>query len=282
MIQTWKEGVEYTFRTRHKWRVGSGARTSRINCNHVTRIIGEDFLLADVNRSVLREIEFACEDYGHSDATINRVLGAFSTVLHHCVDDEVADFVVPRIPKRTENQGRPNWFTREQIDLICERENSIGMADVVRFAVMTGGRQGELLKLRVKDIDLDGGLVYFGGRPEFNTKTGDWRTVPIVEPIREMLKRRCEGVPSDVPVFDEWHSAERLLRKFKQRVRDVGIEPQYVFHCLRHSFATWHVEAGTPIRVLMDLMGHKKIETTLRYGKASDKARLEAMTSFVG
>ena len=280
MIKTWKEGVEYTFRTRHKWRVCNGAIASRINCNHITRVIGEDFLLADVNRSVIREIEFACEDYGHSDATINRVLTSLSTVLNHCVDDEVADFNVPRMPKRKEGKGRPNWFTREQIDLICDCNGPI--VDIVRFAVMTGGRQGELLKLCVKDIDFDGGLVYFGGRPEFNTKTGDWRTVPMVESVREMLEHRCAGAPKDVYVFDEWHTAGKLLRKFKQRVRDVGIEPQYVFHCLRHSFATWHVESGTPIRVLMDLMGHKKIETTLRYGKATDKARLDAMASFVG
>ena len=141
---------------------------------------------------------------------------------------------------------------------------------------------GEILKLQVRDIDLDSGLVYFGGRPEFNTKNGDWRTVPIHNHLAEMLHQRTSMIPSDVLVFgDQWPTAERVLRKFKQRTRDVGIEPMYVFHCLRHSFATWHIEANTPIRVLMDLMGHKKIETTLRYAKATDKARESAIASFV-
>ena len=52
-----------------------------------------------------------------------------------------------------------------------------------------------------------------------------------------------------------------------------------VFHCLRHSFATWAIEDGVPVRVLMDLMGHKKIETTLRYAKVTDKAREDAISS---
>ena len=48
---------------------------------------------------------------------------------------------------------------------------------------------------------------------------------------------------------------------------------------LRHSFATWNVEAGVPLRVLMDLGGWKKYETVLRYAKATDKARDEALLS---
>ena len=282
MITTWSEAVAYTFKTRHKWRVGNGRETSRINTNHITRIVGGDFLLADFKRGVLRDMEFALEDYGHSDGTINRVMTAFSTVFNHCNDEEVIDLPVPRIPKRKEYQGRPHYFTQEQVDLICAKENCVGQSDLVRFASLTGGRMGEILKLQVRDIDLDSGLVYFGGRPEFNTKNGDWRTVPIHNHLAEMLHQRTSMVPSDVLVFgDQWATAERVLRKFKQRTRDVGIEPMYVFHCLRHSFATWHIEANTPIRVLMDLMGHKKIETTLRYAKATDKARENAIASFV-
>jgi site-specific recombinase XerD len=48
---------------------------------------------------------------------------------------------------------------------------------------------------------------------------------------------------------------------------------------LRHSFATWHAEAGTPMRTLMMLMGHKRIETTLRYAKVTNKASIEAMAA---
>ena len=51
----------------------------------------------------------------------------------------------------------------------------------------------------------------------------------------------------------------------------------YVFHTLRHSYATWLAEAGVPIRSIMALCGHKRIETTLRYAKATDAALTDAM-----
>ena len=281
MIETWGEAVAFTARTRKSWRDGNGRQTSLTNCGHITRLLGDDFRMEDFTRAILRDTQFALEDYGHSDATINRVMAAYSTVFNHCVEEEVLDLPVPKIPRRKESTGRPNFFTQTQVDTICNYLNNNSRADIIRFAALTGGRQGEILKLTVRDIDLEAGLVYFGGRPEFNTKTGDWRTVPIHTHLRPILEERITGSPGDVLVFDEWLSGEQVLRKFKQWVRDVGMEKHYVFHCLRHSFATWHIEANTPIRVLMDLMGHKKIDTTLRYAKATDKARTEAIASFV-
>ena len=282
MITTWGEAVDFTFKTRKSWRDGNGRVPCQVNTNHITRILGADFPLTSFSRAVLRDIAFQLEDYGLSDATINRVITSYTTVLNHCNEEEEIDLPVPKIPRRKETAGRPNFFTQSQVEAICSHLNNTSRSDIVRFAALTGGRQGELLKLQVKDIDLDKELVYFGGRPDFNTKTGDWRTVPLHPRLVTLIKRRIAGAPSDAPVFDEWHSSDQLLRKFKQWVRDVGIEPHYVFHCLRHSFATWHVEANTPLRVIMDMMGHKKFETTLRYAKATDKARQAAISSFVG
>ena len=88
---------------------------------------------------------------------------------------------------------------------------------------------------------------------------------------------RYDGLAGTVRVFDDWHDKDQLLRAFAKVRRFAGIEDTYVFHCLRHSFATWCAEAGVPIRTLMDLMGHKRIETTLRYAKTTDKARTDAL-----
>ena len=70
-----------------------------------------------------------------------------------------------------------------------------------------------------------------------------------------------------------------MLHYFKKDTKQIGKEPHYVFHSLSHSFATWNVEAGTPLRVLMDLGGWKKYETVLRYAKSTDSARDAALAS---
>ena len=277
-ILSWKDGVEYTFRTRHSWRFGSGKQTTRINCNHFTDFISEDFPLAEITRKLVKSYCFELEDQEICNASINRRISPISTVLNHCVDEEEIDIPVPKFKRYKESQGRPYYFTRDQAEELCSVK-STKLRELIKFAISTGGRRAELLSVTVRDIDLDNGLIYFGGRPEFNTKNGDWRTVPMTEEIRDIIERRMDGIPNDVCIFgDEWPYHNRASKNFAQLVKRCGFGSEMVFHTLRHTFATWHCEAGTPIRVLMDLMGHKRIETTLRYAKTTDKARTEAQS----
>lgn len=273
----WQDAVDFTFSTRKSWK-GKESKSPGINTRHFAEFMGEDFVCEEITRKVLRSFAEHLEDTERSDGTINRHLSSVRTVLDHCVCEEELDMNLPVIPRRKEYQGRPFFFTKDQVDTIVRNENRIGLGDLVRFASLSGARMGELLKLQVRDIDKDAGLIYIGGRPNFNTKTGDWRTVPIHKNLLPMLEDRTNGIPEDVCIFgDQWIDGRQVLRKFKQVVRDTGYESHFVFHCLRHSFATWAIEDGVPLRVLMDLMGHKKIETTLRYAKVTDTGRRQAI-----
>ena len=272
------EAVSFTFKDRPSWK-GKEKLAPGINTRHFLEYWG-DGECKDITRQVLKGFASFLEDTERSDGTINRHLSQVHTVLLHCVQEEMLDINLPVIPRRKEYQGRPHFFSKDQVDAICERTNRTSLKDLVRFASLTGARSGECLKVQVKDIDLNDGLIYIGGRPDFNTKTGDWRTVPIHNHIVETLRRRTEGIPRDVCIFgDEWIDSRQVLKAFRRVTEPLGIEHHYVFHCLRHSFATWAIEDGVPIRVLMDLMGHKKIETTLRYAKVTDSARKEAIAS---
>ena len=60
-------------------------------------------------------------------------------------------------------------------------------------------------------------------------------------------------------------------------VKRAGITKSRVtLHTLRHSYATHLLEAGIPLTVLQRQLGHKKIETTLRYVHLSRPAQVEA------
>jgi site-specific recombinase XerD len=69
------------------------------------------------------------------------------------------------------------------------------------------------------------------------------------------------------------------MRAFAKVRASIGKDSSHVFHSLRHSFGTWCIEAGVNVRVVMELLGHKRIETTLRYAKVSSKVRTEAILS---
>ena len=241
---------------------------------------GGSFPVRKITQPIISQVSIELEDEGKSDATINRVVSAVSTVLNHCAFDGLIESPC-KFRRRKESEGRPLFYTKEQVDSMVEISRDVfqrdDLADIMIVGAYTGMRQGELLKLKVKDVDWTLNTIFVGGRPDVLTKAQNYRSVPIHDRIRDTLKARYDGLKGTMRVFDDWHDKDQLLRAFNKVRKFAGIDDAYVFHCLRHSFATWCAEAGVPIRTLMDLMGHKRIETTLRYAKTTDKARTEAL-----
>ncbi len=283
-IRTWQQAMHYTFKTRHTWRHGSGAKTAMINCNHFTRLRGSSFPLKKINQIILNQVCIELEDEGKSDATINRVVSAVSTVLNHCSFDGLIESA-PKFRRRKESEGRVLWYTKDEVNQLSLLSTEVFMRedlrDIIMFAAYTGMRQGEILKIRAKDIDLVANKIHVGGVPTQTTKAKNWRAIPIHDNIKALVHNRHSAVSrKDTQLFgDEWRDKDQLLRAFKKVNRLLPKEDSYVFHTLRHSYATWLAEAGVPIRSIMALCGHKRIETTLRYAKATDAALTDAMAA---
>lgn len=277
---TWGEAVDYTLRTRDSWRNGNSRKTNMINAGHFTEHHGRSFPTSKISSALVNQWAVDLEENGMSNATINRCISAISTVLNHCSCDDLCG-PPPKFKRRKETEGRILFFTKEDVNQMCHASvdvfNRMDLAEIIQVAAFTGMRQGELLKLKARDIDLSLNTIHVGGRPDVVTKAGNYRSIPIHERIASLLQQRLEDVSPNVRAFDDWTTKDQLLRAFNKLRRYVGLPEGYCFHSLRHSFATWHAEAGTPMRTLMMLMGHKRIETTLRYAKVTNKASIEAM-----
>ncbi len=71
---------------------------------------------------------------------------------------------------------------------------------------------------------------------------------------------------SDTGHKARWHCSPSTLRRaFKQAVTDAKIHKHVGVHTLRHSFASHLLEAGTDIRTIQSLLGHRNLETTMIY-----------------
>ena len=281
-IKTWQQAFTYCLSTRHTWRHGNGRQAAIINCNHFTRLRGSSFPVNKITQPILSQVGIELEDEGKSDGTINRIVSAVSTVLRHCEFDGLIDSV-PRFRRRKEGEGRPTWYTKPEVKLMQNVSTNVfqrqDLSDIIGFAAFTGMRQSEILKIRMKDIDLVANKIHVGGVPTQITKPKNWRAIPIHESILEMVTERCsQSSRSDIRIFgDEWRDKDQLLRAFKKVNKLVPKDEAYVFHTLRHSYATWLAEASVPIRSIQVLCGHKRVETTLRYAHATDTALTEAM-----
>ena len=121
------------------------------------------------------------EENGMSNATINRCISAISTVLNHCSCDDLCG-PPPKFKRRKETEGRILFFTKEDVNQMCHASvdvfNRMDLAEIIQVAAFTGMRQGELLKLKARDIDLSLNTIHVGGRPDVVTKAGNYRSIP--------------------------------------------------------------------------------------------------------
>jgi integrase len=142
---------------------------------------------------------------------------------------------------------------------------------------MTGLRQGELIGLRWRDVDLDARKVRVVSpyvRGEFNDpkSEGSGRSVPlasrVVEALRELHAVSAYSHQSEL-VFahpESGHPLDRskLIRRFKQATERAGVR-QITFHELRHTFGTRMAATGAPLRTIQHWMGHADAKTTQVY-----------------
>ena len=279
---TWGEALDFTIKV--KWTGTAGLKTNLINTGHFTEFAGRSFPIERINQ-VQMDL-FAAhlrETRRIKNGTINRCITAIGTVINCCAKRELCQ-PAPVFIKYPEDEARMFWFTQDQVeDMSLSALDPFArdeISDIILAAAYTGMRQGELLKLKAQDIDLDGAAprIHVGGVPHLKTKAKNYRAIPIHPRIRSVLCKRLEHASPRVKVFDDVGNKDQLLLSFK-KVRDYAEAPEYTFHDLRHSFGTWHAIAGTPMRTLMGLMGHKRIETTLKYAKHTDKAAEAAMAA---
>ena len=147
---------------------------------------------------------------------------------------------------------------------------------VVVAAIHTGARQGELLALTWDDVDLDRGQVEFR-----MTKNGESRVVRLSETVRALLRE----LPSRFHgghVFRN-HGGKPIHRdgltwSFRRAVRLACLQG-FRFHDLRHSAASFLVQAGVSLNTVREILGHRSLAMTLRYAHLAPDHQAEAMAA---
>lgn len=281
---TWGQAYDYVWR--NKWKHLPSATTNRINAGHITDYAGRSFPLSRMGKVAwwIELISNLREDHPNwQNGTINRVLSAGTTVLKYTYKAELHSVKCPTFDRLKEGEHRLVYFTKEQVDKMVFVATDVferpDLSDAILFSAYTGIRQDELMKLRVEDVDFSLDTIWIGGKPGRETKGREVRAIAIHPRLTDILSRRLANRDPKARVFgDDWANKDALYRAFK-KVRDFcGIDEDHVWHCLRHSFGTFLGEVTHPVQIKA-LMGHKNIETSLRYVKATDSALRTAINA---
>lgn len=150
----------------------------------------------------------------------------------------------------------------------------------------TGVRVGELLRLRLNDIDMDNRLILVR-----STKTNNYRMIPINSELEDILKwlSRYHVDPRNVKVsLREGRQANYLFchsdgtriksirHSFNNACARAGIKA--TVHILRHSFASHLVMNGVDLVSIKELLGHSNINTTMIYSHISNEHKVNTVS----
>jgi integrase/ribosomal protein L40E len=137
-------------------------------------------------------------------------------------------------------------------------------AALIKFAMFTGCRRGEILGLKWDDVDLQRGMITLRGMDGDGPKGKKVVTIPIDAGALEILQERQR---TSLFVFPGENGKQRTDFKGPWlRIRKAaGLPDGFRFHGLRHNLACSLVSNGVDLIVVRELLTHKDVKTTLRY-----------------
>lgn len=193
-------------------------------------------------------------------ATRNRHLATIRRILSLC---EEWRWIIkaPKLRPQGEPKVRIRWLTDADAHAFLAAINKDWLRDACAFALATGMRAGEILSLEWSDIDLSRKQAWITAD---KAKSSYARSVPLNDDAVAIIERRQGSHPryaftrngKTQTVIDP-----KMVSSASRRAGLVNLR----FHDLRHTWASWHAQAGTPLFVLKELGGWETLEMVKKY-----------------
>ena len=219
-----------------------------------------------IGRKDIAAVVSARKREGVTNASIARDLTAISRVLASAIGWGVAEHNAALEYDRSLIRERRNPIvlpTPEEVQKAADEAKSFGR--MILLAAQTGMRQGELLALTWREVELNRRMVNVT-----RSKTDTPRAIPLDGPLLSAAYGTLAGTPrhaSSKLVF--WHGDGVTFANFAANFREWrerrGI--RFRFHDLRHFFAVEYLRRGGYIYDLQAILGHASIKTTEGYLK---------------
>jgi integrase len=195
-----------------------------------------------------------------SGPTANRTLALIRAILRRaCYEWEWID-KAPKVRMFKERKRRVRWITRVEAERLLSFLPA-HQADMARFALSTGLRQANVTGLEWSQLDMQRRVAWI--HPD-QAKARKAIAVPLNDEGVEVIRRQLGK--HNVRVFSFRGKPVRAVntKAWTRALRRAGIE-DFRWHDLRHTWASWHVQAGTSLQELQELGGWESVEMVRRY-----------------
>lgn len=208
-----------------------------------------ELMLDEITLDVIDEIK-AAKLKEATKGTTNRYLALVRSILLRARDEWEWVDKVPKVRLFKETASRERSLTREEACRLLD-ELPPHQRDVVLFALATGLRQMNVLKLEWSQIDLERRHAWIHAAQSKNRRP---IAIPLNETAYTVLTRQMGKHPSRVFTFRGKPLNSANNKAWIHALQRAGIT-DFRWHDLRHTWATWQRQAGTPTHELQRLGG---------------------------
>ncbi len=263
---------------KRSWRVDE-----RIARQHLSPTFGGR-RLADIQRHEVENWLYRLSSGGLAPATCNRILAVFKTICSLAAMRGLLPAgqspCAGVSPFKIHTQ-RERYLTQDEAQRLMRalEKSDRPEAFAIRLLLLTGGRKNEILKARWENVRPDQRLLTVP-----LSKSGRPRHILLSEEAIKVLRAlpRSPGNPWLFPGHAPGKPLSDLYNFWNKLRRELGLADVRI-HDLRHTFASFLVNAGHSLYEAQKMLGHGDPRTTMRYahlGQASLLAAAETVSGF--
>lgn len=186
-----------------------------------------------------------------------------NSLINHNPTTDLRQFSIPEKQKTI--------FSKEDLEILLNQMNSL-FRNITLVLFYTGCRLNEVLNLEFKNIDLKNRTIEIVNKPDFKTKTGKIRLIPInseLDKILHNLLNMYKEEKSNGYIFASPRgrplNKSYVSRKFKNYLKIANLPEDLHLHCIRHTFITELIRNNVEVFKVMKVAGHSTLKTTLGY-----------------
>jgi integrase len=191
---------------------------------------------------------------------VNRITALIRAVLRKAEREWGWIEKAPAIRRLKEDNKRIRFITREEVERLCA-ELPQHLESMVRFSLATGLRESNVTGLEWSQIDLQRKVAWI--HPD-QAKGKKAIGIPLNADAAQIIHKQIGKHERYVFTYKNSPVLKAGGNAWKKALARAGIE-NFRWHDLRHTWASWHVQSGTPLNVLQELGGWSDYSMVLRY-----------------
>lgn len=224
-----------------------------------------------------RYMVYAMEKGGIKENTAHSRLNALKFYFEQVLRREKFFWEIPRPKKPLQ---LPNFFNQDEITALIKTSGNIKHKTMLMLAYSSGLRVSEVVSIKSKNIDSKRMCILITQAKGKKDRMVSLSPVLLVM-LREYWKKykpSKDGFLFEGQTKGQPYSTRSLQLVLSAAKKKAGILKPGSVHALRHSFATHLLDKGTDVTMIMKLLGHNDIKTTLRYLHITNRDMLHIMS----